>query len=166
MPLTFKLLALYIVASYSSSSLAQNIITGKVVGITDGDTLKVLDAKNMQHTVRLSWIDAPEKSQSFGNRAKQALAQCAAKKNVTVFISQTDRSYSRVVGNVMVGDVSCNEFMVASGFAWHWDQYKKYQPKELVRRYADHQLLAKAQRKGLWSDSEPIAPWLYRKTKR
>lgn len=44
-------------------------ITGKVVGISDGDTLTLLSGRE-QIKVRLVEIDAPEKGQAFGNRAK------------------------------------------------------------------------------------------------
>jgi endonuclease YncB( thermonuclease family) len=48
----------------STPSLAD--ITGRVVGVTDGDTITVLDITNVQHKVRLAGIDAPEKKQPFG----------------------------------------------------------------------------------------------------
>jgi endonuclease YncB( thermonuclease family) len=43
--------------------------TGRVVGVSDGDTITVLDRSNVQHKVRLSGIDAPEKAQPYGQRA-------------------------------------------------------------------------------------------------
>lgn len=48
-------------------------ITGNVVGVADGDTITVLDAVKVQHKIRLTGIDAPEKKQPFGNRSKQSL---------------------------------------------------------------------------------------------
>ena len=48
-------------------------ITGRVVGIGDGDTITVLDADKVQHKIRLAGIDAPEKKQAFGNRSKESL---------------------------------------------------------------------------------------------
>ena len=43
-----------------------------VIGITDGDTIKVLDASNTQHKIRLAGIDAPERKQLA--KAAQTLA--------------------------------------------------------------------------------------------
>ena len=47
-------------------------ITGRVVGVADGDTITVLDADQVQHNIRLAGIDAPEMKQAFGNNSKEA----------------------------------------------------------------------------------------------
>ena len=54
------------------SSLTHADFVAKVVGITDGDTITVLDGQKNQIKVRLANIDAPEKNQAFGARSKQA----------------------------------------------------------------------------------------------
>ena len=59
-------------------------IQGNVVSIADGDTITVLDTNNKQHKIRLQGIDAPEKSQAFGQKSKQSLHQLVNKKQVTV----------------------------------------------------------------------------------
>ena len=53
--------------------LEQEPIRGRTIGITDGDTIKVLSADKEQILVRIAFIDAPEKGQPFGERAKQAM---------------------------------------------------------------------------------------------
>ena len=53
---------------------AAESFTGKVVNVSDGDTITVLDAGKRQHKIRLDGIDAPESSQNFGARAKQSLS--------------------------------------------------------------------------------------------
>jgi endonuclease YncB( thermonuclease family) len=50
-------------------------VHGRIISITDGDTVKVLTAANEQIRVRLAFIDAPEKGQAFGQRAKQAMSE-------------------------------------------------------------------------------------------
>ncbi|HKQ93064.1 MAG TPA: thermonuclease family protein [Blastocatellia bacterium] len=79
-------------------------ITGKVVGVSDGDTITVLDAGNQQHKVRLVGIDAPESDQEYGSRAKQSLSDLVFGKTVTVFTLAKDR-YGRVLG----GKLDANE---------------------------------------------------------
>ena len=83
-----------------SAAAQPQTITGKVVAISDGDTLTVLDANNRQHKIRLDGIDAPESSQDFGSRAKQSLSDLVFGKTVTVISSKKDR-YGRTLGKVM-----------------------------------------------------------------
>ena len=49
-------------------------LRGKIVGVSDGDTVTVLDAERHQHKVRLAGIDAREKAQPFGQASKISLA--------------------------------------------------------------------------------------------
>jgi hypothetical protein len=71
----------------------QQAITGKVVGVSDGDTITVLDANKRQHKIRLDGIDAPESSQNFGARAKQSLSDLVFGKTVTVLGSKQECSF-------------------------------------------------------------------------
>jgi endonuclease YncB( thermonuclease family) len=82
-------------------------ITGKVVGVSDGDTITVLDADKRQHKVRLDGIDAPESNQDFGSRAKQSLSDLVFGKTVTVTSAKRDR-YGRIVGQVLCDGKSAN----------------------------------------------------------
>ena len=49
--------------------------TGKVVGVSDGDTITVLYQGNKQFKIRLLAIDTPESGQAYGDKAKQALSK-------------------------------------------------------------------------------------------
>jgi endonuclease YncB( thermonuclease family) len=66
-------------------------ITGKVVSVTDGDTIKLLDAGNDQIQVRLSGIDAPERGQPYANVSREHLARMVAGKEVRVESDKTAR---------------------------------------------------------------------------
>ena len=90
-----------------SATAQPQTITGKVVAISDGDTLTVLDANNRQHKIRLDGIDAPESSQDFGSRAKQSLSDLVFGKTVTVTSAKRDR-YGRIVGQVLCDGKSAN----------------------------------------------------------
>ena len=72
-------------------------ISGSVMGVTDGDTIKVLDGDLVLHKVRLTGIDAPERDQPFGNVSKKHLASIVAGKEVFVESSKKDE-YGRVLG--------------------------------------------------------------------
>ena len=53
-----------------SLSLFSAEIKGKVVAVTDGDTITVLDKMDKGNfKIRLDKIDAPEKTQPFGSKA-------------------------------------------------------------------------------------------------
>ena len=108
-----RYLALFVLAI----SLAQaGPITGKVVGVSDGDTITVLTPAKESVKVRLYGIDAPESKQAFGARAKQELSGLVFGKAVRVEVVDKDR-YGRTVGRVFVGDVDVNLEMVRRGFA-------------------------------------------------
>ena len=145
-------------------------LVGIVVGITDGDTITVLDAERQQHKVRLSGIDAPEKAQPFGQRAKQNLSRLVFKKEVAVDWTKRDR-YGRIVGKVMVQPSDCptcpktldaGQAQLSVGLAWWYRKYSKDQPPEERGRYESEEQEAKARRVGLWQDSDAMPPWEWR----
>lgn len=133
-------------------------LEGKVVKVSDGDTITVLDDNKVQHKVRFYGIDAPEKSQPYGEKSRENLASYIAGKNVRVDSRATDR-YGRTVGVVYVGKTNVNEAQVADGFAWAYTQYGG-------REFKNFENEAKSKGLGLWADKKPQAPWEYRKNKR
>ena len=91
--------------------------TGKVVGISDGDTISVL-REGRAVKVRLYGVDAPEKAQAFGTQARTFTSDAAFQQTVTVEVHTTDR-YGRLVGGVLFPDGrSLNQELVRAGMAW------------------------------------------------
>ena len=136
-------------------------LTGKVVGISDGDTLTLLvpdGASFKQVKVRLGEIDTPERKQPYGTRAQQILSELAYNQQARVVVQDTDR-YGRTVGRVYVGAVDVNAEMVKRGAAWAYRQYLKDQ--SLLALEAE----AKAAKRGLWGlpEAERCPPWDWRK---
>ena len=130
-------------------------LTGKVVGVTDGDTVTLLvNQKTLK--VRLYGIDAPETKQSFGNKSKQALATMVFGKVITLKKTGTDK-YGRTLGIIHYRDSDVNAKMVEGGWAWH---YKYYNDEERLARLETE---AKASKLGLWADTQPTAPWEFRR---
>ena len=79
---------------------------------------------------------------------------------------ETDR-YQREVAQVSAGKTDLNLMQVEDGAAWHYESYaRKQQDKADFADYADAQNRAKKDRKGLWKDKKPQAPWAYRKAER
>jgi endonuclease YncB( thermonuclease family) len=141
------------------------IISGRVVGVSDGDTITVLDASRSRWKIRLATIDSPEKNQDFGSRAKESLSDMVFGKDVEVEVRSTDR-YGRVVGVVRIGGTDVNLEQIKRGLAWHYTQYSKEQPFGERRTYAEAQKRAQAARTGLWVRGDAVEPWAFRRGKR
>ncbi len=140
--------------------------TGKVVRITDGDTVTVLDLSKVRHKVRLTGIDAPEKKQPFGNRSKQSLSDMVFSKTVIVKTDKRDR-YGRELGKVLINGMNVNREQIRRGMAWHYKAYQRDQSvDDRLAAYAEAENKAKEQRRGLWIDSDPLPPWEWRKVRR
>jgi endonuclease YncB( thermonuclease family) len=142
----------------SIAASADAAFSARVVGITDGDTLTVVDEQKRQHTIRLAEIDAPERGQPWGDRAKQALSAFVFGKTISVQQTDTDR-YGRVVGRLFSDGRDVNRAMVAVGAAWAFRRYLT--DTSLIEVEAR----AKRERIGLWSmpEAQTVAPWDWRR---
>ena len=129
---------------------------GKVTSVFDGDTITVVTPGKTQYKIRLEGIDAPEAKQPYGDKAKKALSDKVLNKEVTVTWTKLDQ-YQRLLANITVGSQWINKEMVAEGWAWHYKQYSKDQRLEAA------EARAKATRRGLWANRNPVAPWDWRK---
>jgi micrococcal nuclease len=147
--------------SLSFPAIAAQTITGTIVSVGDGDTIR-LRTTDKTLTVRLSCIDSPElKQQPYGqataNRLKQLLP---VGQSVTLQVVDTDR-YGRSVAKVYVGDTSINLALVQEGQAVVYRQYLGGCP-ELRDRLLSAEASAKRQRLGLWAQTNPVMPWDFR----
>lgn len=136
-------------------------LKGIVVGVADGDTITLLDSAKVQHKIRLAGIDAPEKRQAFGEKAKQSLSALVYRQNVVVDFKKKDR-YGRIVGKVLVDGADTGLKQVMAGLAWHYKAYAKEQSLSDRERYADEEVKARAAKRGLWADPDAMAPWDFR----
>ena len=146
--------ALSFVVSLLPATLCAAEIQGKVIRVLDGDTIEVLQ-DNKSVRVRLANIDAPEKKQAFGRWSTNQLKGLVAGKTVTVTYSQTDR-YGRVLGLVETKYINVNRSQVISGAAWVYERYNTDKALPAMQREAQ------TQKRGLWADSQPMPPWVWR----
>lgn len=137
--------------------LSAHTLKGKIVRVSDGDTVVLLDSNNKQHKIRLDGIDAPEKGQAYGNKSKEYLSSLIAGKTVIVEYEKKDM-YKRILGTIFYQGKNINEEMVRSGYAWTYYYNKS-------KRMLELQDNAKKGNKGLWKDKNPINPYHYRKNK-
>ena len=149
--------------------------TGKVIGVSDGDTITVLRGKE-QVKIRLAGIDAPEKKQPFGNVAKERMSEMVFGKEVRVDDRKKDR-YGRTVGRIWVAIPECKASdcpktldagmaLLTVGLAWHYKKYEKEQPEAERGQHSFAETEARAKRVGLWQDANPVPPWEWRKVER
>ena len=138
---------------------------GTVVGISDGDTLTLLDANKTQYRIRLDGIDAPERTQPYGQRARQSLAALAHGRVASADCPKVDR-YGRAVCRVIIDGVDVGLEQIRRGYAWHYVKYAHEQRAADRERYARAESDARAANIGLWSFSDPIPPWDYRRAPR
>jgi len=156
-----------------------DLFEARVVRVSDGDTIVVLDSSKQQHKIRLSGIDAPESQQPFGNASRKHLAQLVAGKTVSIEWTKHDK-YGRIVGKVRVAPSDacpdsrpdCPKTLdaclaqITSGLAWHFKRYQAEQSEEDRERYAFAEVEARAKRAGLWKDASPMPPWEWRERAR
>jgi endonuclease YncB( thermonuclease family) len=167
----FALVAFAIALSCTAQARNQQSLDVKVVGITDGDTLKVVDARGQQHRIRLSGIDAPEKKQPFGEKSRQSLAALAFGKPARIEWSQTDK-YGRLLAKVLVASPGCaspcttridvNLAQLNAGMAWYYRYFERQQPQADRLTYSAAEAQARERKLGLWSQPRPVAPWDWR----
>lgn len=142
------------VGIWASVAYGQEKISGPVMAIHDGDTLRI-----GPHTIRLANIDAPELAQEYGPTARAALVNLCAGQWAEATVTTRDR-YRRAVATVRCGQVDANRTMVAAGYAWVYTRYNKDATLPAIEDRA------RAQRQGLWAGQAPVPPWIWRTAQR
>lgn len=155
--LTILLLAFFPLFAFAKTSYPA-VIEGRVVGVHDGDTITVLQAKKT-YKIRLASIDAPELSQAYGQVSKRFASDFAFGKLARVEVQGVDR-YGRYLGEVFVDGHSLNRALLAAGLAWHYKQYSH--DASLAALESE----ARSRRLGLWKDPSPMPPWEFRRRKK
>ena len=131
-------------------------LTGRVVAITDGDSLTVVvDRREVK--VQLADIDAPDSRQAFGTRSKQALSDICLGKDARLETRDRD-GMSRTIATVYCAGRNANAEQVWQGMAWVFERYAKPDSPLYIL-----QEQARAARRGLWSEPNPVAPWELRR---
>lgn len=150
---------LYILFIFTSFSVFGAEIVGKVVKVSDGDTITIIDTENQKHKIRLDKIDATELKQSYGIKSKNYLEKLIYQKKVKVVYTKKDR-YKRILGIVFLEDKEINLEMVKNGYAWHYSYY------DHTPSYIQAEKQAREMKIGLWSESNPTNPYIFRKNQK
>jgi micrococcal nuclease len=152
-----SIIAIALVSIVAASAEAKPVeqLTGKVIAVTDGDTLWVRTGDEAIR-IRLAAIDAPEKGQPFSTAATKYLGAMTKGKQCTVREMGKDK-YGRTLGIVTTDGKIVNKEMVRAGLAWHYIKYSKSKTLTKLEQEARNKKL------GLWKDAKPMAPWEWRK---
>lgn len=128
----------------------------RVVGVVDGDTVDVLDSAKRQTRCRVGNIDAPERSQAFGQASRKHLSGLVFGKQVLVQVTDKDR-YGRSICDLEVSGQDVATAQVAAGMAWVYTAYNRNRALPAVEG------VARRAGAGLWAHPSPTAPWEWRR---
>jgi endonuclease YncB( thermonuclease family) len=137
-------------------------LEGQVIAVHDGDTVTLLDGRQVQHRVRIAGIDAPERGQPFGTSARENLARLVHGRRVEAQCHKRDR-FGRDVCSVFVEARDVGLEQVRDGLAWWYREYAREQRLEDRANYEAAEGEARSARRGLWRDPNPQAPWAWRR---
>ena len=134
---------------------ANEIISGKVITVIDGNTLEVFTSENETYKILLFGIDSPELGQEFGEKAKLHLEKLILNKSVNIEIQGKDRLGNRF-GIIKNEDLDPRKELLQEGLAWTSE--KQPLPElEVIKEKA------REKGKGLWKEQDPTPPWAYRR---
>jgi len=122
----------------------------RVIAVHDGDTVTLAGPAG-HFKVRLEGIDCPELGQPFSRRARQRTVELTLFRDVIVLPHSVD-THGRLIARLLVGSTDLSEQLVVEGLAWHYKQYSS------DPRLSTAEQQARAARKGLWQDRQPISP--------
>lgn len=150
------LLALPLAVCISGSAAS---LHGKVSDVFDGESIAIL---SQTHTlkVKLIGVAPPEKRQAYADIARQHLADLILNKFVVVRYSAMRDGH--LVGQVLLGEMDVCAQMIRDGVAWYKPDEGDLSPLER-QLYQASQEAARSERRGLWQDESPLAPWDFRK---
>lgn len=149
----------FLILLFLLPNLIGETLTGKVIEVTDGDTIKILNDSKKVIRIRLAHIDTPEKGQPYYKEAGEFLAKLVNGKQVKVVWSKEDRN-KRLIGVVYLSGQDINLEITKAGLAWHFKRYSDDKSHSMA------ELEAKKKKAGLFKDSNPTPPWEFRAAKR
>lgn len=137
------------------------VLLGTVIAVHDGDTITLRTETNKKK-IRLAGIDAPELKQPYGVESRSAVREAVLDKVVLVETSRNDK-YGRAIGKVILDGQDINLKQVQSGMAQVYREYLRELSKEDKVLYLEAEEQSKAVVAGLWNESNPVEPWIWRK---
>lgn len=141
---------------FNASANDDDLLTGTVISVVDGNTLLIKSPDEETLTVLLYGIDCPELGQSFGTRAKKCLEGILLNREVSVRVIEKDKHgnrYAQVTTDL--GDDPRIQ-LLREGLAWTLED----SPEPDLEPY---RIFAEQKKRGLWKEAAPTPPWIYRR---
>ncbi len=152
-------------APAAKNRVAFRTVQAELIRVTDGDTLVVRDQNGKKQRIRLAGIDAPELHQPYGKQSKASLRKLLGEHVLQLRVTKTDR-YGRLIATVKAGSTRVGLAQINSGSAWFYRRYRREQSKADQQKYGAAEARARRLGRGLWQQTDPIAPWVYRRKQR
>jgi endonuclease YncB( thermonuclease family) len=170
MPYPFRLRALtecsvwFLCCIYSFPSYAADnaVLLARIVAYGSGSAFAVLNQSEKLKRIKLSGVDAPERRQRFGPQARHLAAEWVGTGAFEITIDKTDED-GRIHGRVVVDGHDVGFELIKAGLAWCDPADITEIPLTVREKYQQECVRAKAQRRGLWLDQNPMPPWEHRK---
>ena len=140
---------------FSGLEVAKDV-HGKVIAVIDGNTFQVRDQDKRIHKILLTGIDCPELDQEYGQEARKFLEKMILHKDVTIYDKGKDRLGNPLVEVKIKGVKDPRIELLKEGLAWP-DEKNTRTDLEYLRESAQ------LRGKGLWKQSNPTPPWVYRR---
>jgi len=144
----------------NTCSDTSKFVSGKVVRVLDGDTYDLLLEYSTTVRVRMEGIDAPESGMPYARKATDYLKDLTKGQTIRITTGNKDQ-YGRDLSYSYLDDGrELSREMIKAGYAWHYKQYNS------DRELAALEKEARAAKRGLWQDKNPMAPWDVRRMRR
>jgi len=132
-------------------------LAAKVINVIDGNTVEILTEENEVYKIILKEVDSPEIGQDYGDKAKEFKEGLLLKKKVFVEMKGKDMWGNRLASITLKNGKSIEEELLKAGMAWHNTL------KSSDTSLAELETLTKDKKVGLWENTDPIAPWVFRR---
>jgi endonuclease YncB( thermonuclease family) len=136
-------------------ALPNDVATGKVISVIDGNTIEVLMGDNEKYPIVLAGIDCPELTQKYGDKAKAFLEKMIGQKEVAVHFQGKDRK-GNYLAIVLLKEIDPRIELLKEGLAWTAEMNP-------LPELEIHCSFAREKGKGLWKQENPTPPWTYRR---
>ncbi len=158
--LAFALAGLFCAGAYANEG-AREVVHAKVIAYGSATAFAVLDSEQKVRRIKLTGIDAPEKRQRFAQQAQRLASEHLGANAIEIAVDAA--ADGRIHGRVAVDGRDLGLTLLEAGLAWCDPADSGHLPQPLQSAYTQACAQARSERRGLWQDANPVAPWEFRR---